>query len=142
MTKNNPLAGRDLLRLLDLTPAEFELVLDTAAKQKADWKDGIREQPHKGKAVAIIMEKPSLRTRSSFEIGAARLGAHPLVLDDDHSAFSRGETVQDTTLVLERFVDRLIQHNIQYGKQPHQECFIGKASYLKHRSQAFRETSP
>ena len=63
------LAGRDCLRLLDLAPAEFELVLDTAAKQKADWAAGVHEAPCAGQAVAIIMEKPSLRTRSSFEIG-------------------------------------------------------------------------
>ena len=110
------LAGRDLLRLLDLTPEEFNLVLDTAAKQKADWKAGVHEAPCAGKAVAIIMEKPSLRTRSSFEIGTYRLGAHPLVLDDDHSAFSRGETVQDTTLVLERFVDAIVLRTFEQSK--------------------------
>lgn len=105
---SNPLAGRDLLRLLDLTPEEFSLVIDTAAKQKADWAAGIHETPCKDQAVAIILEKPSLRTRSSFEIGAYRLGAHPLVMSDDHSAFSRGETVHDTVLVLERFVDAIV----------------------------------
>lgn len=104
----NTLAGRDCLRLLDLTPEEFVLVLDTAARQKAAWRDGVHDAPCTGKAVAIIMEKPSLRTRSSFEIGTYRLGAHPLVMSDDHSAFSRGETVQDTTLVLERFVDAIV----------------------------------
>lgn len=113
---SNPLAGRDVLRLLDLTPEEFELVIDTAAQQKADWADGIHEKPCADEAVAIIMEKPSLRTRSSFEIGAARLGAHPLVLADDHSAFSRGETVQDTTLVLERFVDCIVLRTFAHSK--------------------------
>ena len=112
----NTLAGRDCLRLLDLSPEEFALVLDTAAKQKADWAAGIHETPYAGKAVAIIMEKPSLRTRSSFEIGAYRLGAHPLVMSDDHSAFSRGETVQDTTLVLERFVDAIVLRTFEQSK--------------------------
>ncbi len=112
----NSLAGRDCLRLLDLTPEEFELVLQTAAKQKADWAAGIHEAPCAGKAIAIIMEKPSLRTRSSFEIGAYRLGAHPLVMSDDHSAFSRGETVQDTTLVLERFVDAIVLRTFEQSK--------------------------
>lgn len=112
----NPLAGRDLMRLLDLTPEEFELVIDTAAKQKAQWAAGVHEAPCAGQAVAIIMEKPSLRTRSSFEIGAARLGAHPLVMADDHSAFSRGETVHDTTLVLERFVDCIVLRTFAHSK--------------------------
>lgn len=104
----NPLAGRDLLRLFDLTPDEFALVLETAQNQKAAWGLGIHDAPYAGKAVAIILEKPSMRTRTSFEVGVARLGAHPVVMSDSHSAFSRGETVQDTTLVLERFVDAIV----------------------------------
>lgn len=106
--KGNPLAGRDLLRLLDLTPEEVTLVLDTAAAQKADWDAGFFDEPYPHKAVSIILEKPSLRTRNSFEIGIARLGATPVVMSDDHSAFSRGETVHDTILVLERFVDAIV----------------------------------
>lgn len=116
MTNGNPLAGRDLLRLLDLSPEEFELVLDTAAQQKADWAAGIHETPCKDESVAIILEKPSLRTRSSFEIGTYRLGAHPLVMSDNHSAFSRGETVRDTTLVLERFVDAIVIRTFEQAK--------------------------
>jgi ornithine carbamoyltransferase len=104
----NPLAGRDLLRLLDLTPDEFSLVLKTAQDQKAAWKLGFRDAPYAGCAVAIILEKPSMRTRTSFEVGVAQLGAHPVVMSDGHSAFSRGETIQDTTLVLERFVDAIV----------------------------------
>ena len=116
MTNDNPLAGRDLLRLLDLTPEEFGLVLDTAAQQKADWAAGVHETPCKDESVAIILEKPSLRTRSSFEIGTYRLGAHPLVMSDNHSAFSRGETVHDTTLVLERFVDAIVIRTFEQAK--------------------------
>lgn len=104
----NTLAGRDLLRLLDLTPAEVALVLETAARQKAAWAAGVHDAPLAGKAVAIIMEKPSLRTRNSFEIGAYRLGAHPGVMADDHSAFSRGETVEDTVKVLQNFYDCIV----------------------------------
>lgn len=113
---SNPLAGRDLLRLLDLTPEEFSLVIDTAAKQKADWAAGVHDAPCKDQSIAIILEKPSLRTRSSFEIGAYRLGAHPLVMSDDHSAFSRGETVHDTVLVLERFVDAIVLRTFAQAK--------------------------
>lgn len=102
------LAGRDLLRLLDLTPEEARLVIETAACQKAAWDAGDHSAPLVGKAVAIILEKPSFRTRSSFEIGAARLGAHPLVMADDHSAFSRGEPVKDTACILSRFVDCIV----------------------------------
>lgn len=114
--KTTALAGRDLMRLLDLTPAEFQLVLDTALDQKAQKKSGQIVAPFAGKSVAIIMEKPSLRTRSSFEIGVAQLGAHPLVLADDHSAFSRGESVKDTTMVLERYVDCIVLRTFEQAK--------------------------
>lgn len=106
--KANPLAGRDLLRLLDLTPVEMHKLLSTAKSQKAAWYAGERIQPYAGKAVAVILEKPSLRTRVSFEIGITRLGAHPVVMSDANSAFSRGETIQDTIKVLERFVDAIV----------------------------------
>jgi ornithine carbamoyltransferase len=112
MTKNNPLAGRDLLRLLDLTPDEFFFVLATAQEGKAQWKADAaaaqRQAPYEGRAVGVILEKPSLRTRVSFELAAARLGAYPVVMSDTSSAFSRGESVKDTTMVIERFVDAIV----------------------------------
>jgi ornithine carbamoyltransferase len=104
----NPLAGRDVLRLLDLSPSELHLVLKTAAAQKAAWGAGWQDHPYEGKAVAVILEKPSLRTRNSFEVGICRLGAQPVIMSDSNSAFSRGETIKDTTLVLERFVDAIV----------------------------------
>lgn len=112
----NTLAGRDLLRLADLTSEEFSFVIETAARQKRAWKTGARESTCAGKAVAIIMEKPSLRTRTSFEVGVARLGAQPIVMSDERSAFSRGETVHDTTLVLERFVDAIVLRTFKQSK--------------------------
>jgi len=108
----NPLAGRDLLRLLDLTPSEFHLVLSTALEIKKLWKaNPAGEQggaPYAGKAVAVIMEKPSLRTRVSFELATSRLGAYPVVLSDTTSAFSRGESIKDTMMVLERYVSAVV----------------------------------
>ena len=116
MTAANTLAGRDCLRLLDLAPEEVKLVLDTAARQKADWAAGVRDKPCEDEAVAIILEKPSMRTRTSFETAVFRLGAHPLVMSDEHSAFSRGETVHDTVLVLERYVDAIVLRTFKQSK--------------------------
>ncbi len=113
---NNSLCGRDVLRLLDLSTQEVELVLDTASKQKADWAAGLRERPYEGMAVAVILEKPSLRTRISFEVGISRLGAQPLVMSDSNSAFSRGETVHDTIKVLERFADAIVIRTFAQSK--------------------------
>ena len=102
------LSGRDLLSLGDLTPEELTLILDTAVAQKRDWATGIHETPLAGKAIALIFQKPSMRTRVSFEVGCVRLGAHPVVMSGPDGAFSRGETVFDTTKVLERFCDAIV----------------------------------
>ncbi|MCL2757044.1 MAG: ornithine carbamoyltransferase [Coriobacteriia bacterium] len=116
----NPLAGRDLLRLLDLRPAELHLVLSTAAAQKAAWRaDAMREiqaAPYPHKAVAVILEKPSLRTRISFELASHRLGAHAVVMSDTNSAFSRGESIKDTIKVLERFADLIVLRTFEQSK--------------------------
>jgi len=110
--KENPLAGRDLLRLLDLSPQEFHLALSTALATKRLWReDPAREQsraPYIGRAVAVILEKPSLRTRVSFELATSRLGAYPVVLSDTTSAFSRGESIKDTMMVMERYVSAVV----------------------------------
>jgi ornithine carbamoyltransferase len=111
-TRNNPLAGRDLLRLLDLTPDEFFLVLAKAQENKRRWKADAaaaqQQAPYTGQAVGVILEKPSLRTRVSFEVAIARLGAYPVVMSDANSAFSRGESLKDTIMVMERFVDAVV----------------------------------
>ena len=109
---DNSLYGRDYLRMLDLTVQELQLVIDTAAAFKSHWADdpisAQQQAPFTGQAVAIIMEKPSLRTRVSFERAVERLGAQAIVMSDTTSAFSRGESLQDTMLVLERYVDALV----------------------------------
>jgi len=106
--EGNPLAGRDVLCLLDLSPEELHAFFSTALAQKQVWKEGDHNKPYLDKAVAIIMEKPSLRTRVSFEIAAKRLGAFSTVLSGKDSAFSRGESVKDTVMVLERYVDAIV----------------------------------
>ena len=105
---DNPLRGRDLLSLGDLTPAELLMLLDTAEAQKRAWARGSRSTPLAGKSVALIFQKPSMRTRVSFEVACVRLGAHAVVMSGPDGAFSRGETVYDTTKVLERYCDAIV----------------------------------
>ena len=105
---DNPLRGRDLLSLADLTPSELLGILDAADAQKRAWNRGVRTTPLAGKAVALIFQKPSMRTRVSFEIACVRLGAHPVVMSGNDSAFSRSESVYDTTKVLERYCDAIV----------------------------------
>ena len=61
-----------------------------------------------GRSVALIFEKPSTRTRISFEVGVAELGGHPVVLRGDEMQLSRGESVEDTARVLSRFVSAIV----------------------------------
>ncbi len=100
----NPLAGRDLLTMADLDPAELRLVLDRAHAMKAG---GDPTAPGSGGAVALVFMKPSLRTRVSFEVACRNLGLHPVVLGAG-DVFSRSETVHDTVRTLERYVDAIV----------------------------------
>ena len=90
----------------DLTPDEQSTVLDLAARLKTQRYDGPR--PLAGRAVAVVFEKPSTRTRLSFEIGIAELGAHPVVLDAQSTQLGRGETIEDTARVLSRYVSAIV----------------------------------
>ncbi len=89
----------------DLTPAEQAEVLDLAARLKADPK---AHRPLEGRSVAVVFEKPSTRTRLSFEVGVVQLGAHPLIIDASTSQLGRGETIEDTARVLSRYVDAIV----------------------------------
>jgi ornithine carbamoyltransferase len=97
---------RHFLRDDDLSPAEQAAVLDVAAAMKADR---YGRKPLAGpRAVAVIFEKPSLRTRVSFEAGVAELGGHPLVIDALTTHFGRGETLGDAAKVLSRYVAAIV----------------------------------
>jgi ornithine carbamoyltransferase len=93
---------RHFLRDDDLSPAEQAQVLDLADAMKADR---LGYRPLEGpRAVAVLFDKPSLRTRVSFAVGVAELGGYPLIIDAQATHFGRGETVQDATRVLGRQV--------------------------------------
>jgi ornithine carbamoyltransferase len=95
-------AVRYFLRDDDLSHAEQSEVLDLADAMKAD-RFGYR--PLDGpRTVAVLFDKPSLRTRVSFAVGIAELGGQPLVIDAQATHFGRGETVEDATRVLGRQV--------------------------------------
>ena len=93
---------RHFLRDDDLSPDELLTVLDLADAYKAD-RTGFT--PLAGKAVAVIFEKNSTRTRLSFEVGIAQLGGQPVIVDGRMSQLGREETIEDTSRVLSRYVD-------------------------------------
>src|SRR5262249_25036927 len=91
---------RHFLRDDDLDPTEQAAVLDLADTFKADRHAAT---PLAGpRAVAVIFDKPSTRTRVSFSVGIAELGGYPLVIDAQATQLGRGESIEDTTRVLDR----------------------------------------
>jgi ornithine carbamoyltransferase len=90
----------------DLSRPELEDLLDSADEVKADpdaWRSRLE-----GRQVALIFEKPSTRTRVSFEAGISEMGGHAIVLRGDELQLGRGETIEDTGIVLSRYVDAII----------------------------------
>lgn len=99
-------AVRHFLRDDDLTPAQQGEILDLAAVLK---KDRTGRRPLAGpKSVAVIFEKPSTRTRMSFDVGIAELGGHPVIVDARSSQLGRGETIGDTAKVLSEYVSAIV----------------------------------
>ena len=96
------LMARHFLRDDDLAPADQAAVLDLADQMK---KDRFGWQPLAGpRAVAVLFDKPSLRTRVSFSVGIAELGGYPVVVDTPTTHIGRGETLEDVGQVLSRQV--------------------------------------
>ncbi|MCD8004516.1 MAG: ornithine carbamoyltransferase [Oscillospiraceae bacterium] len=98
----------DLLKLLDLSREEIREILDTADQMKYNQKHGIPHDYLRGKTLAMIFEKNSTRTRVSFETGMYQLGGHAVFLSGKESQVGRGEPVQDTARVLERYCDGIM----------------------------------
>jgi ornithine carbamoyltransferase len=107
---------RHFLRDDDLSPAEQGEVLALAAAMKAD---PLRYRPLAGpRTVAVLFDKPSLRTRVSFSAGIAELGGQPLIIDSQTTHLGRGETIGDTARVLARQVSAIVwrtfgQHQLE-----------------------------
>ncbi|WP_254545404.1 ornithine carbamoyltransferase [Halomarina pelagica] len=105
---------RHFLDVDDLTAEELLAVLDRAATTKAALADGTTERPLADRTLAMVFEKPSTRTRVSFETGMTQLGGHAMFLGPEDIQLGHGEPLRDTARVLSRYVDvvmaRLFDH--------------------------------
>lgn len=99
---------RHFLTLLDRTPEELGLLINTAIKLKEERNKGIKHRELEGKTLAMIFEKSSTRTRISFETGMNELGGHPMFLSNRDIQLGRGETIKDTARVLSRYVHGIV----------------------------------
>ena len=103
------LRGRDLLSVADLSRDEVLRIFDLAAELKEEYRATSRhaEPPLVGRTLALLFQKPSLRTRVTFEAGMNQLGGHAIYLTEDTIMGAR-ETVHDVARNLERFVDAVV----------------------------------
>ena len=99
---------RDFLTGEELGAFELGKLLDRAAELKGGRRDGVGADSLAGRSIALVFEKPSTRTRISFDVGVAELGAHGVMLRGDEMQLSRGESATDTARVLSRYVDAIV----------------------------------
>jgi ornithine carbamoyltransferase len=98
--------GRHFLSMVDVSSDELGYLLDLSEQGKADPARYATRLA--GRSVAMIFEKPSTRTRVSFEVAVSSTGGHPLALSSAELQLGRGETIEDTGRVLSRYVDAIV----------------------------------
>ena len=106
---------RDLISIADLTREQLEEILTLAQRLKADRKSGWPHPLLAGKTLAMIFEKPSLRTRVTFEVGIAQLGGHAVYLAPQDIGLGTRETVADVAQNLSRWVDILMARTFSHN---------------------------
>ena len=99
---------KNLLKMMDLTSGEITEILDLADKLKQEKKESIQHHLLKGKTLGMIFNKPSTRTRVSFEVGMYELGGTALYLNSKELQLGRGEPIEDTARVLSRYLDAIM----------------------------------
>jgi ornithine carbamoyltransferase len=117
--------GKDFLTLMDFTREEINDILNLSYELKSKW---ARREPHeylRGKTIAIVFEKPSTRTRTSFQAAIAHLGAQGFYMRPDEMQLARGEPIKDTARVIDRYCDALVMRT--FGQERLEEF----ARYMK-----------
>jgi ornithine carbamoyltransferase len=133
------LKGRDVLSLADLSPAEVAWLLDFAAKLKSG-----ALRPHCPKVLGLLFSKASTRTRVSFSVAMFQMGGQVLDLNVDNTQVSRGEPLEDTARVLERYLDVMAirtyaQSDLETFAQHAQIPVINALTDLEHPCQALAD---
>src|SRR5262245_10354164 len=118
---------RNLLTVADLKSVEIERIFAITEDLKAKYKKGLREALLPGRVMALLFEKPSLRTRVSFEAGMIHLGGSSLLLGDD-VGFGARETLADFGRVLSQYVDvvvvRAYHHQTVVDMAKYADCSV------------------
>lgn len=115
-TTISSLKGKDVLTLIDFSSEQIHELLELAKQLKQKQQAGEMYTPLAGKTLAMIFEKPSTRTRVSFEVGMTQLGGHALYLNSNDLQLGRGETIADTARVLSQYVDAIMIRTFAHSK--------------------------
>jgi len=94
--------------LADLSRSEMDALLKRSLVLKRRWKKSLVDSPLAGKSLGLIFDKPSTRTRVSFEVAMTQLGGHPVYLDPGTTQIKRGEPIADSARVLSRYLDGVV----------------------------------
>ena len=116
---------KHLLSIADLSKEEIGEIFKKTQELKTDWKKGVVSPILAGKSLALLFQKPSLRTRVSFEVGMRQLGGQALYLSPDEVQLGKREAVKDAAKVLSRYVDiimaRVFSHETVVELAKHSE---------------------
>ncbi len=99
---------KHFLSLADLSRAEFDDLLEESIRRKAEWRSGERPPLLRGKVLAMVFQKPSLRTRVSFDMAMRHLGGDALYLSPNEIGLGQRESIADVSRVLSRYVDAIM----------------------------------
>ncbi|QPC86733.1 ornithine carbamoyltransferase [Mesorhizobium sp. NBSH29] len=107
---------RHFTDLSTVSAADLRTILDDAVARKGRLKAGERSRPLDGKVLAMIFDKPSTRTRVSFDVGMRQLGGETIMLTGTEMQLGRSETIADTAKVLSRYVDAIMIRTTDHGR--------------------------
>ncbi|OPZ16234.1 MAG: Ornithine carbamoyltransferase [candidate division BRC1 bacterium ADurb.BinA364] len=109
------MANKDLRGILDLTPDDVEEIFALAAELKAEVKRGVFRPLLANRTLAMIFEKPSLRTRTTFDVGMFQLGGHAIYISSAEVGLGKRESVPDVARNLERWVDLICARTFSHA---------------------------
>jgi len=125
----------DFIAIADHSSAEIRGLLEEAVRLKAEWSKGGNKPILKGKALAMVFQKPSLRTRVSFEMGMQHLGGHALYIGPQEIGLGQREAIADVARVLDGYVDGIMarvfahEHVVELAKWAERPVVNGLSDY-------------
>lgn len=136
--------GKDFLHIYDLTRQEIYKVFDLARSYKAGGRQNAVSSLLKGRSIGLLFNKPSTRTRVSFEVAVYNLGGNTVYLQGEATQISRGESIKDTADVLSRYLDGIIvrtyrQEDVEEFARRFQYPVINALTDMLHPCQALAD---